>query len=49
MERVKKDVDSNSDQPQLMNDENDENSKFDFNFFDVRRIDGRKPFGTLDE
>ena len=31
MERVKKDVDANSDEPQLMNDENDENSEFDPN------------------
>ena len=29
--RVKKDVDANSDKPQLMNDENDENSEFDPN------------------
>ena len=31
MERFEKDVDANSDQPQLMNDENDENSEFDPN------------------
>ena len=31
MERVKKDVDANSDEPQRVNDKNDENSEFDPN------------------
>ena len=31
METVKKDLDANSDKPQLMNDENDENSEFNPN------------------
>ena len=31
MDRVRKDVVANSDEPQLMNDENDENSEFDPN------------------